>query len=323
MSKEFNTEKFTADVTFKLLEAGERDITCHEEKCEKLNESYNALTFAREETGISLNINLDQIEEALDRGMPYEEILDNTVNAIISGLSDENINSIKGLTADALSYDAAKANLAIDIVSVKGHEDILNKVPHRIMEDLAAVYRIIVSMSDECHGSVLITNRMLESMGVTREQLIADAEAVAPRSRPMRICSMTDMFRELMKKDDTPEEVIDMLIPEDGIPLYVATVEDNIQGAGILAYPEFFSTAAEYMGGDFFILPSSVHELLLLRDTGETSVEDLKSMVTSVNAGCVAPKDRLTDNVYHYDVQAGLFETGDNYIRRNSRQANG
>ena len=98
----------------------------------------------------------------------------------------------------------------------------------------------------------------------------------------------------------------------------------NVHGAGVMAYPEFFNEASEIVGGSFFILPSSIHEVLLLPDTGDATVEWLTDMVKTVNTDVLDPEDKLSDTVYHYDAEAKLFETGEKYITRiNLKQANG
>ena len=94
---------------------------------------------------------------------------------------------------------------------------------------------------------------------------------------------------------------------DDG--LYVVTTRDNTFGAGVMAGErEVLERMGTAIHADrFFILPSSIHELLIVRDdysTGVTS-ESLLDMVTEINEYEVAPQDRLVDNVYHYDITSG------------------
>lgn len=59
--------------------------------------------------------------------------------------------------------------------------------------------------------------------------------------------------------------------------MFVATVPDKIHGAGVIAYPNFMEDAAEKMGGDFFVLPSSIHEVLLVKDNGQMTAKGLET----------------------------------------------
>ena len=105
--------------------------------------------------------------------------------------------------------------------------------------------------------------------------------------------------------------------------MFVASVPDKIHGAGVLAYQDFMDQAAERVGGDFFILPSSIHEVLIVPDNGNMSLSDLEAMVKEVNATQVAPEDKLTDSVYHYDSQAKVFELGEKFVERQSEKEAG
>ena len=99
-------------------------------------------------------------------------------------------------------------------------------------------------------------------------------------------------------------------------PLYVATTERDTFGAGVLAVPSFFEDAAEKLDGNFYVLPSSVHEILLLPDRFAPEHQFLKELVQDVNENEVDPKDRLSDNVYHYDAKERIFELAEKYERR-------
>ncbi len=138
-----------------------------------------------------------------------------------------------------------------------------------------------------------------------------DALKYAPVMRPAVIQTMAETLLEMMgpeAKDMIP------VLPDD--PLFVATVPDKIQGAGVLAYQDFMEQAAERVGGDFFILPSSIHEILLVRDDGTFDINHLEDMVKQVNETEVAPEDLLTDSVYHYDSKEKIFELAEKYEER-------
>ena len=98
--------------------------------------------------------------------------------------------------------------------------------------------------------------------------------------------------------------------------LYVATVQGMNYGAGVLAYPGFLDDAAEKLGGDFFILPSSIHEVLLMRDDGGIKAQELQDIISSVNKSEVMPEERLSDHAYRYDTKAHAFELAERFEAR-------
>ena len=105
--------------------------------------------------------------------------------------------------------------------------------------------------------------------------------------------------------------------------LFVATTESKMYGAAVIAQPDFMDNAAGVLKGDYYILPSSLHEVLLFRDDGLTDYKELEAMVRAINASEVQPADRLTDSVYHYDAGERLFETGKEYEDRVAEKALG
>ena len=110
----------------------------------------------------------------------------------------------------------------------------------------------------------------------------------APEIRPSEIRGMSEVMSEL-----APGMILEVA-PEDE-QMFVVTVPDKIHGAGVIAYPNFMEDAAQKMGGDFFVLPSSIHEVLLVKDNGQMTAKELENMVKEVNATQVEPADQLTD----------------------------
>ena len=159
----------------------------------------------------------------------------------------------------------------------------LETVPHQNIEDMAVVYRFILSSDEDGRASILITNRMIETMGVTPEQLHADALENAPIIKPAEIKGMSEVMAEFMGVEQAELMGIVPVSPENE-QLYVATVPDKVHGAGVLAYQDFMDQAAERAGGDFYILPSSIHEILIVPDNGKMGLKELENMVREVNA---------------------------------------
>ena len=204
-------------------------------------------------------------------------------------------------------YDQMKEKLSMEVVSAERNAELLAHVPHEEMEDMAVVYRLVVDKNPERNGTVLVTDALMEQFGVTHEQLKNDAMQNAPEIRPSEIKGMSEVLHEMMP------DAVDV---EENEEMFVATVPDKIHGAGVIAYPNFMEDAAKKLGGDFFVLPSSIHEVLLVKDNGEMSAKELGDLVKNVNSSEVAPEERLTDHVYHYDSKEHIFEMADKFEAR-------
>ena len=151
----------------------------------------------------------------------------------------------------------------------------------------------------------------MDQFGITSEQLHQDAVLSQTEHRAPTLKNMSEMMAEMSGGFMEMEES----------PMWVATVEGGVNGAAVVQIPAFMDEAAEKLGGDFFVLPSSVHECLFIRDDGAFDREQLESMVQNVNATEVSPADFLSDSVYHYDADVRIFEKAVTFEARVAEQA--
>ena len=302
-------ERFKEDLKKSLEELGIH-AELSEHHVEKLNQSYDALSVTPERSRIGVNANLDTIYQSYEDGVDYNDVVNRAATAIEAGIkSTPDID-----VAEITNYEVMKDKLAMEVVSADRNADMLENVPHENMEDMAVVYRLILGQDSDGRSSILVTNDLMEQFGVTHEQLHEDAMVNAPEIRPSEIKGMSEVMMDMMGPGMIPE-----IAPEDE-QMFVASVSDNIHGAGVIAYPNFFEDAAEKLGGDYYVLPSSIHEVLLVRDNGEMTAKDLEAMVREVNATQVAPEEQLTDHVYHYDSKEHVFEMADKFEERQAEK---
>ena len=318
MSFEEFKEQFTNDVKETLEERGV-DVTVAVNTVNKLNDSYEAMTVTPEGSNVGVNVNIDRFYDAVQDGADYDEVVYNAVRTVEKGIAQRPEVDVSALT----DYEQMKDKLAMEVVSTESNAELLSRVPHKEIEDMSIVYRFVLESNEDGRASILVTDQLLESMGVSPEQLHADALRTAPELKPVVIKGMSEVMAEMMGM--SAEDLAMMGMPTDPADeqMYVATVPDKIHGAGVIAYQNFMDQAAERAGGDFFILPSSIHELLIVPDNGQMSLRDLEAMVREVNATQVAPEDKLTDNVYHYDAQAKVFELGEKFEDRKAEMEAG
>ena len=94
------------------------------------------------------------------------------------------------------------------------------------------------------------------------------------------------------------------------VPIYILTNQDKLNGASVSAQEGVLEKVAELLGTNYYVLPSSIHELLILPDNGSMQLSELEAMVREVNATQVAPEDRLSDKVQYYDRETKLLQRG-------------
>ena len=276
---------------------------------EKMNETYEAITVKPENSEVGVNIKIDKAYAEYNDGRSFDMIVRQ-----VSSFAAEALDNRPGFDLNAIQdYSVMKTKLSMEVVSAERNAQLLETVPHKNMEDMAIVYRFVLDTVEAGRGSILVTNKMLDNYGITAEQLHNDAMEIAPEVRPAVIKGMSEVLADMMGAEQAQALGLGPVADE---PIFVATVEDQTQGAGILAYQNFMDEAAEKLGGSFYILPSSIHEILLVKDNGQFDRASLEQMVKEVNATQVAPEDKLTDSVYHYDSQSKVFELAEKFEAR-------
>ena len=256
-----------------------------------------------DDSKMSMAFRLKEIYQSVEDGEDIDHAVYKMVNTI-----EDNISFVKEKEQDVKSfisdYEKVKDNTYLRLIP--GDSPILKSTPHRMIEDMALVVNVhLDSFSDE-HGKscVVVTKPLMEMYGIDEAQLFADAEKNSLANEPIVFKPLLDMVKDLISKDEIPN-------PEDvGIVTYIATNTSGFQGAAVAGYPDFCEKAAEAIGGSFYMLPSSVHEFILIKDDGTPKAKDLNRMIKNVNETVLEPRDYLSDQCYHYDAKKKVLETG-------------
>ena len=287
-------------------------------ECQKLNRAYTGLMVRKEGEMLTPTINLNRLYEAYKAqpGVTMETVCRKIADIVIEAPIQVDLKSI-------LNYEDVKDKLFIRVSSAEANKEVLENAPHQLKEDLAITYHVAVGKDQEGLSSMFIKNDLLEQYGISAEQLHEDAMKSSPRIMAPEVSSMGAVMEELVEKDPfmmSPEEreMLQESIRESAqMPsFFVVTNQQRIDGAGVLFYPEVMDNLGELLGQDYFILPSSIHQMLVLPDNGEVSADELRMMVTEVNATQVAPAERLTNDVYHFDTKDHVFEKADRFTER-------
>lgn len=263
-------------------------------------ESYRGISFQNGDSPVQGNLNMQNAFRLYEHGRPYTDILKETQQAIMRQMDQMPQFNLGAM----MDYQAMKSTLMTELIPQNGNEDTLANIPHEKIEDLALIYRMDLGDRGGGKMTTIVTNQMMGEFGVTQERLHQDAIENAAVLHPASLRSMQEVMASMMGMEPEP--------PMPGEPvMLVATTQEAFMGASVIQYPGFMDMAAEKIGGDFFVLPSSIHEVLLIPDDGNADFHELAAMVQSINETQVAPADRLSDNVYHYDKADRVFELAD------------
>lgn len=148
------------------------------------------------------------------------------------------------------------------------------------------------------HASITLTKQHLEMAGFEFGQALD--QAIQNVNDDVSIVSMSQLMREML---GAPWEDMGVdPVPEDDT-IYVMTNMSRFHGANTILSHDALEMLADRLGtNDFYILPSSIHEVLAVRGNDDQYLEEkLKDMVKEVNASEVQPEDRLCDGIFHYE----------------------
>lgn len=193
-------------------------------------------------------------------------------------------------------------SVVLQALSRKRNRQLLKSHPHITLLDLAGIFRVPVGpYKRNSLNTMLITNQIVERLGLTIDELTEAARrnTVAKfgiefeNAHRMGLCS-------LLHHPWTPEPFETASMPETG--LYVLTTGIRINGAALILLPDILEQIGEKAGMDYYILPSSIHELMIARDDGLVNAKMLKELVHDGNRtdAIVRQEDVLSDNVYFY-----------------------
>lgn len=286
----------------------------------KLNTNYTGLTVTREGDTLAPTINLNNLFDS------YSKHPEHSITAVM-----QEVASVIQHTPETfdigriMDYDRVKKNLFMRLSAAEKNKDLLEHAPHIRKEDLAITFHIMLDQSDKGTATTMINDNMMEAYGIDLDQLYQDALLNSPVICPAQIENMGEalsrMMIEDMKSAGAPPEVIqemekDLKESNKDNSMTIITNDRLVDGVSAIFYPGVMDLVGERLQGDYFILPSPVHETLVVPDDGRVSLQELTDMVKEVNMTQVNPEDQLTDQVYHYDIADHVFEKAETFAER-------
>ena len=214
--------------------------------------------------------------------------------------------NVKGFVPD-MDIEHVKDNVIMCLVNTEQNRELLSDVPNRGFHDLSVIYRWVVERTPDAVGSILVSDRVAEEIGMTEEELFRCAVENTRRINPVSVTCMGSMFGGIPEGISLPQEVREEMerAKRTADNMWIISNKSGINGAVSMLYEENLHQLAEKLGENLFILPSSIHEVIaILEEMAEKNLSNLIEMVQEVNMGSVELAERLSNSVYHYDRTA-------------------
>ncbi|MCR4690934.1 MAG: DUF5688 family protein [Lachnospiraceae bacterium] len=246
------------------------------------------LTIMEPGKNISPNILIDPLFRKYEQGESVISLADRVIGIL-------RCKEVDDFDVDAfVSFEKAKKRIVFKLINLEKNEKLLREIPHIRYMDLAMVfYYLLPEKEDEGIRSILIRNSHLKIWNVDAEKIGKVAKKNTPKLLPAAIIGMGDLLRQMVKTIDIPEDI------DNNPRMYVMSNAKRMNGAATIAYPDTLKNFADTCGKNFYVIPSSVHEVILIPESGNES--GLNDMVSEVNRTQVDPKEVLADHVYYYN----------------------
>lgn len=227
-----------------------------------------------------------------------------SINEIMQKMAQTYLAGVKNspdFKVEDFQYDLIKEHIFAAVCNAEMNQELLQRVPHERKEDLAVVFRALVLSNEEEKGSCLITNEHLKYWGIDEDTLKAGAFESMKKEMPPTFKCMETVLRGLIPETEL-KELFEIVIPEDTeSEMYVLTNPDTFYGATYMFDKKVMGEVAEKLEANLVILPSSIHEVLILREDENSDYDMFRDMVKGVNETQLLPTEILSGEVYRFD----------------------
>jgi len=267
------------------------------------DQEMDGLTIRREQDTLVPQIYLNGYFELYENGVSLNEILSD----IVARYFQEAARSFENLPEDMTDYEQIKDRILVQLINRDMNQTLLKEVFSKSIDhtDLAVIFKIPIYEDERGSATIRITREMAQRWGMDSEAVYQDALNNTVKAHPAQLTTLQSIIGEMMfppgmfinEVNWEAPEVCEMKTYEP----YILTTPSKHHGAATLLYPEVLQQLSDNAQSNLFILPSSVHELLLMRDNGEVNAAELQAMVIGVNQENVLPEELLSNEVYYYD----------------------
>ena len=206
---------------------------------------------------------------------------------------------------DICNWEKIKERLFVKVVATDMNRGILETVIHKEKLDLSViVYAKLGDMDDELLTSFLVKKEQPQIWNRSEDEVFETAWQNT-RQQQILFMSMNEVISSMMSEEERS-------LIFDGDPdrmesiLYVLTNTYKNLGAVYMLFPDIMDRIADELGGDLYILPSSIHEVLIMKVTDMYEIPQLRQIIHEVNVTQLSLEQRLSEQVYRYCKETGL-----------------
>ena len=261
----------------------------------------DGITIMEKDKNIAPTIYINSFYDRYREGVSLKAVVSEIIR-----IYNQNKNSIN-INADYFeNYENVRKTIVYKLVNYQKNKKLLEDVPYKRVLDLAVVFYCLIEQRKGVSATALIHNEHLRIWNVTEDEIYNDALKNTPVLLAGSIVPMSKILSEIAGTApvDNDEKVCEYT-GED--ILYVLTNSSRVNGAACILYDNLLKKFANAVHSDLYILPSSVHEVIIVPKKNAFDKSELADMVREVNEQGVSQDEILSDNVYEYNRKNGLI----------------
>jgi hypothetical protein len=255
---------------------------------------YDGLIIVRGGINIAPTIYLMPYYHRYLEGVSLEDIYADILDTYQNNLPDQNFD-ITIFT----NFAKARDRIVMRVINYERNLELLAQVPHFRYLDLAIVFYCLLASDETQQASILIYNQHLGFWGIDANTLYECAIVNTPNLLPHEMKDMTSILKDVLG-EYTVDETAD-------IPMYVLTNRYHINGACVILYDQLLKQLADSLDRDLVVLPSSIHEVLLVPVEVSVDLAQYDNMVQEVNETQLADDEVLSNHAYFFSRANGLL----------------
>lgn len=223
---------------------------------------------------------------------------------------NENKGSLDITVDEIFNYKKVVNRISFKLINVKRNEERLKDIVYIMHSNLALVFQIELIADNESVGSTLVSKELLKHWNVSIDQLYSDVLSNVSNIEPPIMKNMLDIMNEIVLGDtvNLSDEENARISDSNTNQMYVLTNKRKVNGSAVILYPDIDKLIKKVTSAsNFYVLPSSIHELILIPFSEKMDKNELKEMIRQVNAEEVAQEDFLSDDLYFYNTDSKEF----------------
>lgn len=266
------------------------------------------------DSNIAPTIYLEAFYKNFCSGEAFEAVINSIIMMYKESAPSEDVDM-----SDFMKFELIKDKICFKLCNTEKNTEILDKIPSVPFHDLSIVFYVLVNNELFGSGQILVRNEHMKLWDISVAEIMNCARKNTPELLDIKFSNIIDIMNNILERNesiDSRDEFDISKISKEECFMWVLSNKDGFNGAASILYPNAMDNIYEVIGKSFFIIPSSIHELIVIPDKdgceGDMSwnfrCNQLLDMIHQVNENEVPEADILSDNLYYYNAEEKVFK---------------